>query len=110
MTKKDIELCMTRTVGIVLDFFLDIFDMAPTERRIENLKEQLETIDIQERGYEVKLWALYLWNDESHSFQEVIDEVMEVLKYSQSQAKLVAETVDRVVRVFLSSISCNCTS
>ena len=88
---------MTRTVSIVLDFFLDVFDMAPSERHIEKLKAQLETIEIQERDYEVKLWALYLWNDESHSFQEVIDEVMEVLGYSQSQAKLVAETVDRVV-------------
>jgi hypothetical protein len=74
--------------------------MAPEERKIDNLEEQMETIEIQDRGYDVNLWSLYLWNDESHSFQEVIDEVMESMEFSDNDAKNVAETVDRIVLFF----------
>lgn len=89
---------MAQTISIVLDFFVDIFDMAAAERTIEEHKEQLEVMEIQQRGYDAQLWALYLWNDENHSFQEVIDDVMEVMGFTHSRAKNVAETVDRVVR------------
>lgn len=40
-------------------------------------------------------YALILWNDEKHSFREVIDTVKEALDLSETQARDVAERVDR---------------
>ena len=40
------------------------------------------------------LYSLLLWNDESHSFNEVIETVQEVLFCTREHAKKVAETVD----------------
>ena len=46
--------------------------------------------------------ALILWNDESHSFDEVIDAVMEAVGYSEDAAREVANIVDaRVCLYFL---------
>ena len=40
----------------------------------------------------------YLWNDESHSFQEVIDQLVDGIGCTEVQGKKIAEDVDERVR------------
>ncbi|PWN27822.1 hypothetical protein BDZ90DRAFT_232210 [Jaminaea rosea] len=48
---------------------------------------------LQQGGHE-REYALILWNDEKHSFREVIDTVKEALDVSDEEARAVAERVD----------------
>lgn len=44
-------------------------------------------------------YACVLWNDESHSFEEVISQLMEATKCSRLEAKQSAERVDEHVSI-----------
>ena len=51
-------------------------------------------------------FVLVLWNDEQHSFNEVISQVDEALACGRISAKHVAETVDVHVRLSMLIIYC----
>ena len=92
---------MRTTIATVLDFVIDSLaespsDLSPPESidviRDANLPE---TPEEEARAKDNEwLYACILWNDETHSFQEVIDVVMAALGCTQSEAKHVAERVD----------------
>lgn len=43
-------------------------------------------------------YALLLWNDENHSYNEVINQVVDATGYTPSESKRIAEMVDLHVR------------
>jgi hypothetical protein len=58
----------------------------------EQVMEMSENQDVNE-------YIGYLWNDESHSFQEVIDQLVDGIGCTETQGRKIAETVDEIVRV-----------
>ena len=66
------------------------------DRTLPALRTMEEWYPVTEEGY-----AAVLWNDEIHSFQDVIEQVKEAIGCSEQQAMRVAESVDGYVRVCL---------
>ncbi|KAJ2745977.1 E3 ubiquitin-protein ligase ubr1 [Coemansia sp. BCRC 34301] len=93
--RRSIEL----TIAVVLEFILETFATSPV-----NLSAQFDEASIVEDARNASFaigddepqtkFALVLWNDEVHSFQDVIDQCTEALQCSMAEAKRIAETVD----------------
>ncbi|KAJ1844046.1 E3 ubiquitin-protein ligase ubr1, partial [Coemansia sp. RSA 2703] len=93
--RRSIEL----TIAIVLEFILETFATSPI-----NLTQHFDEMTIIEDATNASMalgdheqqtkFAVVLWNDEVHSFQDVIDQCTEALQCSQMEAKKIAETVD----------------
>ncbi|PIA14708.1 hypothetical protein COEREDRAFT_46427 [Coemansia reversa NRRL 1564] len=93
--KRSIEL----TIAVVLEFILETFATSPI-----SLSAQFDEASIMEDAKNASLaigdheqqqkYAVVLWNDEVHSYQDVIDQCTEALQCSQMEAKKIAETVD----------------
>ncbi|CAB4385880.1 unnamed protein product [Rhizophagus irregularis] len=90
------------TISTVLDFILDTLYASPEEmsplseeevreeaKRAANfIRDPINNVD------EEKLFAVVLWNDEHHSFHEVIEQLMDATSCSKAEAKAIAERVD----------------
>ncbi len=88
----------------MLDFIVDTFVDAKTavspvppvseliEKTLGESPHEQELIDRGEFPY-----TLLLWNDEQHSFNEVISQVDEAISCGRARAKAVAEFVDEHV-------------
>ncbi|CAG8557563.1 5250_t:CDS:2, partial [Racocetra fulgida] len=93
------------TVSTVLDFMLDTLTTSPEmspplnedEVRRDALKAGYFIRDSINNSEEEKLFAVVLWNDEHHSFDEVIARIVEATQRSQADAKRMAETVDSYI-------------
>ncbi|KAJ2596788.1 E3 ubiquitin-protein ligase ubr1 [Coemansia sp. RSA 1721] len=93
--KQSIEL----TIAVVLEFILETFATSPI-----SLAQQFDEASIMEDALNASMaindrepqtkFAVVLWNDEVHSFQDVIDQCIEALLCSHMEAKKIAETVD----------------
>jgi len=95
------------TISTVLDFMLDTLSASPeemtpplsdTDVRKEADQAALYIRDPVNNIGEEKLFAVVIWNDEHHSFHEVIDQVMEATGCNQAEAKALAKRVDSYVR------------
>ncbi|KAK0554585.1 E3 ubiquitin-protein ligase ubr1 [Tilletia horrida] len=101
----DVASAVSKHVGEVLDFILDALEHAPDEmlgnvppgeadQRILDLPTLRSPSDVENP----RLYSLVLWNDETHTFSEVISKVMEVTRNStrlnKHQARGVADGVD----------------
>ncbi|KNC99335.1 uncharacterized protein SPPG_05583 [Spizellomyces punctatus DAOM BR117] len=91
------------TIATVFDFILDTLMEAPVDLTLPASTEAIEEAnppETQEQstpdglGQPQLKFACVLWNDETHSFQEVIDQVMEAVRVDDDEAKGVAEAVD----------------
>ncbi|KAJ1671381.1 E3 ubiquitin-protein ligase ubr1, partial [Coemansia sp. RSA 25] len=93
--RRSIEL----TIAVVLEFILETFATSPV-----NLSPQFDEASILEDARNASFaigddepqtqFAVVLWNDEVHSFQDVIDQCTEALQCPIAEAKRIAETVD----------------
>lgn len=77
--------------GVVLDFILEIFESSPLDITLPTPTEVLELVETQNAQME---FIGYLWNDEVHSFQEVIDQLVDGIGCTEVQGKKIAEDVD----------------
>ncbi|KAF9383674.1 hypothetical protein CPC16_008821 [Podila verticillata] len=91
-----------KTIATVLDFIIDTMTTSPENMNgTRESKEQIqrdavdagniagETTDLENMQY-----ACILWNDEDHSFTEVIDRVSGATNMPSNYARKIAETVD----------------
>ena len=93
------------TISIVLDFMLDTLSASPEEMSPlseAEVKEEAKRAAIYIRDPinnvdEEKLFAVVLWNDEHHSFHEVIEQLQDATGCSKAEAKAIAERVDSYV-------------
>lgn len=79
---------MQSALGQILDFIVDVLIEASSNT--EHVKEGPESDFATPFG-------VLLWNDETHSFQEVISQVVEATHVSAASARLLAEQVDAIV-------------
>ncbi len=88
---------MKSTISTIFDFVIDTLTDSPyahaPPKSIMELKEIMKA-DCAEPG---AFCCVLLWNDEVHSFQEVISQVMDATGCSQNEARVAAETVDSYV-------------
>ncbi|KAI8803245.1 hypothetical protein BJ742DRAFT_683363 [Cladochytrium replicatum] len=98
---QDLVSAMRTVIATSLDFILDTFADCPEDL---TLPETVESI-YNANGWEVPQeeeqhragkmpYTLSLWNDETHSFEEVINKVMETTGCSTAEAEEVAKAVD----------------
>lgn len=121
---QDLRIALERQVSMVLDCVLDTLEHAPDEMTLPTGPEVVSTItgmptldpeksETQEDptvdapgAYSFqpsasgKVYSVILWNDEKHSFKEVIDQVTDATGVSEAHAKGVAERVDKHVSPF----------
>lgn len=87
---------MTRTIAYALDFALDTLDFSPDETiypsNEQDLKKQVTADPIATDYY-----AVVLWNDEKHSFDDVIQHVRDATGCSTKDASDIATRVDAQV-------------
>lgn len=106
---------MKTTLGTCLDFVIDTFELSPTATAMDqsNTFKSEDYIVKADPPIETRqsitgeqipddnfgpLYSLVLWNDEVHSYQEVIETVSEACSVSRGAARRVAERVDAHVR------------
>lgn len=91
-----------------MDFIIDTLVEAPYDLTIPESLDEIRDANPPEdrRGFletntpeRVYPYACILWNDETHSFSDVIDQVKDAMNADEDFAKGVAETVDAHVRV-----------
>ncbi|KAJ1931506.1 E3 ubiquitin-protein ligase ubr1, partial [Kickxella alabastrina] len=93
--KQSIEL----TIAVVLEFILETFSTSPValSRHIDEasiMEDAMNTSMVIGDHEQPTMFAAVLWNDEVHSFQDVIDQCTEALQCSVMEAKKIAMTVD----------------
>ncbi|KAI9104974.1 hypothetical protein DFS34DRAFT_223040 [Phlyctochytrium arcticum] len=107
----NIVLSMRSTIATVLDFILDTVNDAPRDLTFPvtspEIVELMNPADELSMGQEPSAaqrakFACVLWNDETHSFQEVIDQVVAAIQVSKDDARSIAEFVDSHGRYVLS--------
>ncbi|KAI8617911.1 hypothetical protein BC830DRAFT_54838 [Chytriomyces sp. MP71] len=110
------------TVATVLDFIIDTFNMSPTDFTLPTRMETVLTANPPEPGdedcgsltvesgadpnvaaFKRDMFVCVLWNDETHTFDEVIFKVSNGVNCSQERAAQVAVNVDAVGRDTIAS-------
>ena len=96
---------MGRTVAYALDFVLDTLDDSPDEAVPPRDEDALRS---QSSGESVakECYAILLWNDDKHSFEEVIQNICESTGCSRDVASEMVVRIDEEVMVFVLSFPC----
>lgn len=91
------------TIERALDYVLDVLSCSPEKPHLLDL-QSLKYLEKSSRlysdrygteDYSYAIWAVILWNDENHTFQEVIDHVSRVTHRDEEFGKRVANRVDK---------------
>lgn len=112
-------------VSTMIAFVLNTMEHAPADMKLEEGPDAIEAIKKQtslepveddplndytpspvgaysfDSGAQSRSYTVVLWNDEKHSFREVIDIVSEATGKTELEAKSIAERVDRHGREFI---------
>lgn len=98
---------MSRTIGYAIDFVLDTLDTSPDETIVPVSESDLRS---QPSGDPLlhDLFSVVIWNDDKHSFDEVIELLYEVTSRTREEALQVADRVDEQGRDII-EISTNAT-
>lgn len=88
------------TVEVVMDYILETFAASPEdvspgtkESILQDWKDSSKALNMPDSDKD-QMFACILWNDEKHSFDEVINIVMRATSCSKAEATRVAESVD----------------
>lgn len=84
---------MSRTVAYAIDFILDTLDFSPDEPIVpqsEAILKSLPSADPMEKD----LWAVVLWNDDKHSFDEVIHQICDNTSHTRDEAYAIVNRID----------------
>ncbi|KAF9914580.1 hypothetical protein BX616_007995 [Lobosporangium transversale] len=98
----EVAASIRKTIATVLDFIIDTMTTSPENMNATRASKELIQRDAVEAGniagestdLETMDFACILWNDEDHSFTDVINRVSETTNMSQAYARKIAETVD----------------
>jgi E3 ubiquitin-protein ligase UBR1 len=84
---------MSRTIAYALDFILDNLDHSPDEATVPpneaDLRLQPSADPMQKDQY-----AIIVWNDDKHSFDEVIKLICETTGHDKKTASIMAHSID----------------
>ncbi|PWN37144.1 uncharacterized protein FA14DRAFT_159326 [Meira miltonrushii] len=125
---QDAKTGFLRQVSSMIAFILDTMEHAPAEMKLPEGPDAIEIIKRQKTleppepededldympgpgaysfdSNQNKLYTVVLWNDEKHSFRDVIDIICEVTNKTETEAKGIAERVDRHGREIIETSS-----
>ena len=99
---------MSHTIATALDYALDTLDLSPEEMALPAALESLFKPNEPVEG-----WAIALWGDEKHSYDEVIAHLKDMTGCTHRQASAVVFRADEEVRPLglgfrLTPFSCLC--
>lgn len=82
-----------RTIGYAIDFVLDTLDSSPDETVVPISEDDLRQ---QPSGDPLMhdLFAVIIWNDDKHSFDEVIELLHDIMSRPREEAAQVADRID----------------
>jgi E3 ubiquitin-protein ligase UBR1 len=87
---------MSKVIGCALDFLLDVLDYSPEEATLptnyETLVNQLSADPLLK-----EYWAIVLWNDEKHSYDEAVAHLQHMTGCNLQQATAVVMRTDEEV-------------
>ncbi|KDQ17558.1 hypothetical protein BOTBODRAFT_185706 [Botryobasidium botryosum FD-172 SS1] len=90
---QDLRDSMSRTIAYALDFVLDTLDFSPEEMTHPTTEPELKS-QVTACPTPTDSYAVVLWNDEKHSFDDVIHHVQDATGCSPQAASDVADRVD----------------
>ena len=88
------------TIQVVMDYILETFAASPENLSLRDKQQIQQDCEASDKALGMldngqrPMYACILWNDERHSFDEVIDVVMRATRCTKLQASKVAESVD----------------
>jgi E3 ubiquitin-protein ligase UBR1 len=88
---------MGRTIGYALDFLLDTLDSSPDEPSVPSNEADLRlqpTADPMQKDQ----YCVIIWNDDKHSFDEVIQLICDTTHRDRKEATVMAHTIDDLGR------------
>ncbi|KAF8627096.1 hypothetical protein AX15_004547 [Amanita polypyramis BW_CC] len=88
---------MQRTIGYALDFLLDTLDYSPEEPAIPKNEADLRLQPSADPMLKDQ-YCVVLWNDEKHSFEEVIKMLCDLTNRSREEAKELTQKIDEMGR------------
>ncbi|KAJ3108877.1 hypothetical protein HDU97_010149 [Phlyctochytrium planicorne] len=107
---ENLKASMRATVSTILDFVIDTLSASPTNFSIPDSVDSVLSSNAPETAKERQLnatsaengggmlFACVIWNDELHSFTEVINRIANAARCSIAEAKTIANNVDTVGR------------
>ncbi|KZT42813.1 hypothetical protein SISSUDRAFT_979604 [Sistotremastrum suecicum HHB10207 ss-3] len=84
---------MSRTIAYALDFLLDTLDYSPDEANTPRTEKEVR-LQPSADPLMADMYAVLLWNDEKHSFDEVIHIVMDATGCDYETASALANSID----------------
>lgn len=84
---------MNRTVGYALDFLLDTLDYSPDEPSVPSNEADLRLQSSADPMMKDQ-YCVILWNDDKHSFDEVIKILCDMTNRSREEASELANRID----------------
>ncbi|KAJ3322855.1 hypothetical protein HDV06_002716 [Boothiomyces sp. JEL0866] len=92
---SDVLFSIKRTVATALEYILTVLDSMEFEQKLESVESIKEPrdIDLALPGAH-RLWSIVLWNDDYHSFDEVINQLIQSIDVTEAEANEFAHTVD----------------
>ncbi|KAG6810828.1 hypothetical protein H0H92_010152 [Tricholoma furcatifolium] len=90
---QELQETMRRTVGYALDFVLDTLDYSPDESSVPLNEADLR---LQPSGDPMMKdqYCVVIWNDDKHSFEEVIKLLCDMTNRTREEAAIVANRID----------------
>jgi E3 ubiquitin-protein ligase UBR1 len=96
---------LSRVIGCALDFILDVLDYSPEDTPLPNTYEGIMA-QTSADPLKKEFWATVLWNDEKHSFDEIVAHLQHMTGCTLQQATDVVMRTDEEVRIINKHRSC----
>jgi hypothetical protein len=90
---------ISRTIGTVIDMIIMTLKDLPDSIEIPEKLSDAYIVNSIDSNESCQQFCLVLWNDEVHSFNEVIQQLMDILEYSSQESRHLAELVDKKVQI-----------
>jgi len=84
---------MSRTIGFALDYVLDTLDLSPDDTSPPRDISQLFNIETADPARK-ESFCVVLWNDDKHSFDEVIHNLCEATGTPRADAAKIVDRID----------------
>ncbi|TPX37695.1 hypothetical protein SmJEL517_g00734 [Synchytrium microbalum] len=85
---------ITKTITTVMEFILQTFSRSYWKPYLPPDAMRFQPVSIPGDNAKNDVWAIILWNDEVHSFNDVIDVVSDAISVTRDESRRVAEAVD----------------
>jgi E3 ubiquitin-protein ligase UBR1 len=97
---QDLRDSMSRTVAYALDFVLDTLDFSPEDAQYPRTEADLRRQPTAD-PIPNDVHAVILWNDDKHSYDEIVQHLKSTIDASEEQATASAQQLEVEVRSFI---------